>query len=330
MDWKDVAADEKQREIASPDTFELGVVVGIPATGRVLVNCFGTQENLPTKAGERFSVNDRVIVLRSPVAQVVVGRVAGAASPSNVPDVLWVTGWGTANQTLMLTDGTTAYGPYAYLSSYTSPAGAAYPAGDKVAMLNLPSGPVVLGKLAVAQPAVVQQTAVPTVAVTPTAPRVGTLTAPAIDARSFRNSKWRTDSAVVAQDDWGGFGVNTGAWFYGTTISDALRGATVTAIDMRFRRRSGGVSAAQTAHVYRHASATRPAGNVASAAGPVDVLIGIGETAVVTLPVAWGQALVDTGGGLFISGSPYVVLDGLDADPQSGLLRITWQRPVTA
>lgn len=119
---------------------------------------------------------------------------------------------------------------------------------------------------------------------------------------------------------------NTGAWFYNGGAAAALKGATITGARLRVRRRSGGDPSTQTLNVYRHASDKRPAGNVSSVGGPVAFPISVGGTAWLTLPVDWGQSFVDSGGGAYIDGGQYVVLDGLDTDPQSGLLQLTWTR----
>jgi hypothetical protein len=124
------------------------------------------------------------------------------------------------------------------------------------------------------------------------------------------------------------FPANTGAWFYGATPRSALPGATITQARIRVRRRSGGSTAAQTVNVYPHSSDTRPSGNVARVGtdGPATLPLQIGLATWVTLPVAWGQRLISTGGGLYIAGGNVLAIDGTDVDPQSGLLELTWSR----
>ncbi len=332
MDLVDAQRQQTQRDLAAVPVYETGVVVGLPGgtpapsgTYRVLVNVFGSREDLPvtTDIVGRLRINDRVVILRGALGSIVVGRIPTTDTkigPRPVPAVATVKGWGTVNQTVIVTDDSgTDYGPYPYLLSWTATS------GHRVVILETRSGPVVLGRLST-DPTLASGGDAGGVRPPPAPAGAGTTTFPAIDARSFRNGGWRSDSGVVAQGDWGGWGVNTGAWFYGNGPTDSLRGTTITLTEVRLRRRSGGVWGPQAAHVGRHTSRTRPAGNVASVAGPVDSNIDIGQTAWVSLPAAWGQAIVDTGGGLMISGAPYVVLDGLDADAESGLLRLTWQR----
>lgn len=333
MDWLDVAQERAQRERAALYPLEVGQVVAVLSSGRVLrVNCWGSSEDLPAMDGTVYAVNDRVVVARSGVVSVVLGRVrTSTGSTQVIPDVLWAKAWGVANQTIQCVDAAgTTYGPWPYLASYTSPSLLGYPSGDRVAVLaSGPSGPIILGKLAVAPTLPPSAAPAPVVSAAPAAPEAGVDTFTATDARSFRNGKWRTDSSVVAQHEWGGFGVNTGAWFYGTAPGDLLRGATVTRTQVFVRRRSGGTSGAQALHLYRHGSTSRPAGVVTSLAGPTDTTLDIGEGRWVDLPASWGQAIVDTGGGLMIAGAPYLVLDGLDADPASGSLRLDWSRTTT-
>ena len=42
------------------------------------------------------------------------------------------------------------------------------------------------------------------------------------------------------------------------------------------------------------------------------------------LPTAWGPYLA-SGGGIFMSGAAYGGVDGIDADPESGLLEAAWE-----
>lgn len=158
-------------------------------------------------------------------------------------------------------------------------------------------------------------------------PVVGVSTFTATDARTWVNGAWRADSAAITQGDSSGV-PNTGAWFYGGGPAAALAGATITQARIRMRRRSGGAAGGQTVNVYPHSSDTRPATNIARVGvdGPATAGLSIGVATWITLPVAWGQRIVTTGGGLHIAGNPYLACDGLDADPQSGLLELTWNR----
>lgn len=161
-------------------------------------------------------------------------------------------------------------------------------------------------------------------------PTIGLSTFPATDARSWRGGAWRVDTASVVQSDLPSSpgGANTGAWFYGRGPASALAGATVTQARVRMRRRSGGSTSTQTANTYPHSSDARPVGNVVRVGtdGPATASVVLGLATWAVLPVSWGQRIVDTGGGLYVAGGDYVVLDGLDTDPQSGLLELAWSR----
>ena len=159
-------------------------------------------------------------------------------------------------------------------------------------------------------------------------PSSGSSTFAAIEARSFRNGIWRTDTGSVVQGDWTpSFGTNSGAWFYGGGPLATLAGATVIGCAIRLLRGTGGTYSPQTTHLYRHSANELPVVDVIRVDGPIDVNLDIEQELWVDLPTGWGQALVDSGGGIGTFGvSPYVILSGLDADPQSGLLRIDWTR----
>ena len=61
----------------------------------------------------------------------------------------------------------------------------------------------------------------------------------------YRGGKWRTDNIRPHQGDWGNYGNNTGAWFYGTGIRSALKGAQVLSAKIYLKRVRGGVFAGQ-------------------------------------------------------------------------------------
>lgn len=155
-----------------------------------------------------------------------------------------------------------------------------------------------------------------------------TTTYPSIDAGSFRGGKWRTDSGDVVQGDWGGWGQNAGAWFYGGSLQSQLAGATVTAAAIYLPRQRGGVTASQTVHLWRHTSDTRPSGDVARVEGPFDVPSPPTNAAAwVDVPAVLVQHLIDGGpGGIGIAADPYVVLADRTSDPMTGALRIAWRR----
>jgi hypothetical protein len=191
--------------------------------------------------------------------------------------------------------------------------------GDLVVVGHVNGKPIVLGRLT-------GTASTPTPP--PTRPTIGVQSFPAIDAATYAGTSWRTDTATLVQGTPPSGVPNTGAWFYGVTPRSALAGATVTQARVRLRRRSGGSTATQTVNVYPHSSDTRPSGNVTRVGGdgPASLGLQIGLAAWVTLPTAWGQHLLDVGGGLYIAGGDFLVVDGRDVDPQSGLLELTWSR----
>lgn len=326
---------EEQRVAAAPESVDTGTVTTAPVSGVCSVNCGGQDESALVPIDITVYQYDLVAVLRTGGRLVVVGRLPGsfvAPAPAGPPDIGTVTTVPVGSQTITVN---ATGGPYTipFLASY------APVVGDRVVLMWGSTGGFVLGKFgATATPAPPPPVVPPTPPAAPPPtqtpppakpkpkPKTGRATFTAQRAGSYRNGKWRTDSNVVAQYDWGGYGNNNGAWFYGTTPKAKLSGATVTGCAVRVQRRSGGVWAAQTLHLYRHTSNTRPGGDVSRVAGPTDASIAIGQALWVPLPTAWGQAIVDSGGGLGITGSPYIVLAGTDEDPQSGLLRIDWTK----
>lgn len=157
----------------------------------------------------------------------------------------------------------------------------------------------------------------------------GTLTVTATDSGSWQvGGTWAWAGTDVYQWRYGSARENRGAWFYGNGPRQ-LAGATVTRLRLRVgaRLRIGDYNAALVAHMYRHTSTSRPTGDVARVEGPTNITLAPGQQpAFVDLPVAWGQALVDTGGGIAIAGSPYLAMSGVGDDPASGQLLIDWRR----
>jgi hypothetical protein len=128
---------------------------------------------------------------------------------------------------------------------------------------------------------------------------------------------------------WGGPASNSGSWFYGNAASQLL-GATITRVAFRLPKRTSGgaTSSTVTAHFYLHQSSQKPGGDVARVSGPHNIGIAPGYKGGdwVDLPLAWGPTLV-AGGGVSISGDPYMGFVGKSAaDPESGLLQLTWER----
>lgn len=328
MDLVDVERDRIQRARAAPGATETGRIIdtpegsAAPADHQRWVNVVGGAELIPVALGAWFvGVGDTVIIARSPLAGALILDGLQAAT-RRLPAEATVTASDTTTVTVLDTTGVTYTGRF--LASYVPQV------DDLVALLWSPDGGLVVlgeyGDLMQAAPPPVVDPFTPPPPFTPGVSSTGTTTFPAVQSSSFRNGAWRGDTNNVAQDDYGGWGTNNGAWFYGTGPTDRLAGATITALSIRISRRPGGDYAAQTAHLYKHDSRTRPGGDVGRSAGPVDVSIGIGETTWVDLPPDWGQSIVNGGGGIGITGPPYVVLTGVPDDPESGLLSMDWTR----
>lgn len=304
---------QAQRASGRP-SLEVGLVTAAPSGGRVMVNSSGATENVSLAQYLDVTVADRVLIAREGAAAWVVAKVGGRSLPPKGT----VTSAPPGSQITVSAAGVSYTLPF--LGSYTPVV------NDSVAIMWGASGEggVVLGKCGtIAAPAA------PAAPSTPPPPppmaSSGTARISATDSCQYRGGQWgAAGDRNVYQGNWG-WGDNTGAWFYGNTPHDTLAGRTITGLRVRVSRRSGGVYGAQAAHLYRHTSTSRPGGDVSRVDGPTDVSIGIGESAWVNLPAAWGQAIVDSGGGIGVAGSPYVVLNGIDADPESGLLELDWR-----
>lgn len=167
-------------------------------------------------------------------------------------------------------------------------------------------------------------TTTPTGPTAPPAATSGTLTLPAVDAGTYTLS-W--SKSEVDQDTYAGY-PHHGAWFYGSTPSQ-LAGATITGVSLRLgaRLRIGSYNAPVTLGVYRVAQGSK-SGSPTYTDGPTAVTIGVNAPAQwVSLPVSVGQNLVNAGsGGIGINGTGYAGLQGLNLDPASGQLALSWTR----
>lgn len=204
--------------------------------------------------------------------------------------------------------------------------------------LTLASGdPVIVGRVGSAR-YVIARTETGTAATpendTPPPPKpavvTGKLVVAPVETRSYRDSKWRTDSDDVIQGVVGGYGNSTGCAFYGRGPR-SLAGATVTDCKLRVRRERGGVFAAQTSTLRLVTQSTRPAGAptlTSSTTGPA--LAVDRETSTFDVPTAWAQAMVDgTSGGLAVydaGGTPYIRFAGRGSWGPAWTLTIYWRR----
>jgi hypothetical protein len=218
-------------------------------------------------------------------------------------------------------------------TDYTATFLAAYTptVGDRVRLMWQGRDVTAIGKVGVTPTIILPPGGTPP---PPPAKSSGTFNAPATDSATIWGpggwDSWAGGGGHVYQGTWGGSTV-TGAWFYGNTMAE-LAGATITRIQFRVppRRSVGAYNSAGNLHLYAHTSPSRPAGDVTRVAGPTDVSIpggwnpGPGD-GFVDLPTSYASTLI-AGGGVSISGDPYMGFVGKPSDPASGQLRIEWSR----
>lgn len=166
--------------------------------------------------------------------------------------------------------------------------------------------------------------------------RTGTLTCVPTATACYRDGSWRSDGDPINSFDlyqgrYGGssYGRNSGCAFYGSK-PHTLSGATCTKATVKIKRLSAGDYSARSATLRLITQTSRPGGAPAfneSTSGPS---LKIGDTSTFTLPVSWGQALIDgTRGGIGISVSsddPYLHLAGRGSWSAAMTLTISWRR----
>lgn len=193
---------------------------------------------------------------------------------------------------------------------------ATYAANDVVAVLrDGRSGGFVLGKVGTfAVPD--DPTQAPPVKVEPTKV-LRRATIKPVFTGSYR-SGWRESGSggEVIQGDYGGYGLNTGAAFYGNALvalhADLTRGYT---IDVTYKRNSGGDYSAQSPAFYTLAQKLKPGGAPTKDDGPsAGTAVAVGKVARWRLPTTMATHLLngtDGGLGIWRSGStPYMKLAG--------------------
>lgn len=175
--------------------------------------------------------------------------------------------------------------------------------------------------------------------VDPTPPKkmTGTTTFTATDGGPWSATAggWSsTQGRNVIQGSWYGLSYD-GFWYYGTKPRNALKGATVRSAQIYLpnRLRMGNYNAAATAVLRRHTSSASKRGGKPGLAGSshnVTVKKIGSTTGWVSIPAAIAQAIIDSGGGIAITGSTYLGFpgpgSGAGRNPSSGALRITWEK----
>lgn len=211
-------------------------------------------------------------------------------------------------------------------------------AGDTVALLWQGRIATVTAKLTDYVPPPVEAAPSPS---PPPAPKTGTLSAFATDTATWVPglgvwNAWAGGNQNVYQGSWSGYTTYGSCFYNGQTKQ--LAGATVTRVLLRIPKRLsvGAYNNAATIHVYVHTSNNRPGGDVARVLGPYNFTIPAqyaGNSTIqsgvpkgwVSLPVAAGTQLAG-GGGISISGEPYMGFVGKATDPSAFQLLTDWQR----
>src|SRR6187549_1537104 len=202
--------------------------------------------------------------------------------------------------------------------------------GDVVYGLRHGQEIIILGRLYGAAPAAIEAEDTST----PPAPQpetvTGTLIVAPVETRSYRpNWGWRKDNDDVYQGEYTN-GNHTGCAFYGNKPR-SIAGATVTSASIRAKRGMGGDYAARQTTLRRITNKTKPSGAPTLIAGEWDgPYLAVNKTdTTISLPVSWGQDLVDgAAGGLAIyesDGSPYVKLEGRGGYSSSFVLTLKWK-----
>jgi hypothetical protein len=163
-------------------------------------------------------------------------------------------------------------------------------------------------------------------------PTTQVVTFTANSVASYRGSSWRTDRSEPIQGDYGGYGLNTGCWFYGTKVYDALKGAEVLGLKVYMKRVSGGDFSKRQGTIWAHNAADRPSGAPSLIGGSNYAIAGLATNTAgwVDYPTWIGQAFSDgnaKGIACYIgSSTPYIVYASLASSRSSGALQFTYRR----
>lgn len=304
-----------------PPSYQVAAVTAAPVGGTVMANWGGAAEPVtcPPSFVDLLRGDQILVAVQGNRAWVQTVLVTARQKP----DVGTLTGAAGGGLVPVSSPGVPTKN-YPYLLTGWTPAN-----GDIVSISWGPSGGIVLGKRSTAgfassDPGGPVLSYVPPQPPPTSSSGVGSLFY-AVDAGSYRSGAWRSDRDVVAQGDYGGYGANSGAFFYGYAPYASIGGATVTAARIYLHRIGGGTYAAQTINLYTHNSPLRPGGDVTRTAGPVSAALAVDQSGWFDIPAFYGQAIVD-GGGIGITGSPYVILAGRSDDAGNGAVSLDWYR----
>jgi len=131
------------------------------------------------------------------------------------------------------------------------------------------------------------------------------------DSGSYRGGWWTND--VYGSDN------NVGAWFHGTRIQSALKGANVSKIEIYLNPR---LAQYGPPSVGLHNSNAKPGGGVSVH----DQIALEPRSDWVTLPASWGNYLRDNTGSIGVTPGGYTIWRGTASDRYSGALRFAGVR----
>ncbi|MFC8520820.1 hypothetical protein [Streptomyces sp. NPDC057257] len=151
---------------------------------------------------------------------------------------------------------------------------------------------------------------------TPGVPTAKPVTISPTASGSWRGGRPDDYASTPVQGDWTGRGNRRGAWFYGSAISAACAGKTVSGMKVAFARKAGaGVNGKRPLHLYLHSHSSPPSGQLNLGSGPEDLLrLSAGAKGTATLPKSWVSALASgsaKGLAIYASGSTdYMAVTG--------------------
>jgi len=280
--------------------------------GSIIVGDAGARYETPLWAGDYTPVEGDPVMLLAQSGMAYVLGPASMAPRSDTGTIAGAPGLGRVPVTV---------GSVTYSARYIGTPGSI---GDLVMLAWQGSVPWLVGTAGVDTSIVTPTPGDPT---PPMATTSGTLHMPAAQSGSYRAADgWGRPgsrgsmslNAVVQGTAPGSSYAYSGSWFYGSQANQ-LAGATLDAVRLRIgpRLEIGSYNAALAMHVY----------DGSRTIGPYDFTLAahFGGGWIGTLPGGI-YAAIAAGGGISITGSPYLGIAGLDVDPASGQLDVDWHR----
>lgn len=162
----------------------------------------------------------------------------------------------------------------------------------------------------------------------------GLLSPRPVDAATWQGGRWRSVRDVDGDLIQGfiAYAPNSAYAFYGSQFA-AGRGATATKAEIFLSTRPGIYTGSRTTRLVLHSSQRRPSGQPATTHSGATITLAAGVSGWYTIPVAWGQALMDGTargvGAVSSSSSDYIRFRGPFSGarhPDSFRVRINWSR----